>query len=184
MIDKKTIRKEVINKRDNLNNKKELDLVIKDKLKKTKEYKKAKNIFIYVGFGSEINTIDYINDFLMEGKNIFIPRTDIKNKVMEAVQITSLEGLVKDKYGILEPDKNKQAIDKNDLDLIIMPGVAFDKNKGRIGYGGGYYDKYLMDINQCIPKIALAYDIQIINRVPADEHDINPDKIITESISI
>ena len=103
---------------------------------------------------------------------------------MEAVEITSLEGLKENKYGILEPDDSKEEFCKNNLDLIILPGVAFDLVGKRIGYGGGYYDRYLENIDKKIIKVALIYDFQLLENVPAEEHDIKADYIITETMSI
>jgi len=183
---KNRIRKEIIEKRDSLDliEKENFDKIIKEKLKETEDYKKSTNIFIYIGFGSEINTAKYIEEFLKEGKKVFVPRTNMVIKTMEAVEITSLKELERNKFGILEPAKDMEAIDKNTLDLIIMPGVAFDIKRGRIGYGGGYYDKYMEAIDLSIPKIALAYELQIIDKVPKEDHDILPDSIITENRNI
>ncbi|PRR82694.1 5-formyltetrahydrofolate cyclo-ligase [Clostridium vincentii] len=183
---KNKIRKDIIGKRDSLDleKKRNFDKIIIGKLKETEEYKKSKNIFIYIGFGSEIDTAKYIEEFLMEGKKVFVPRTNMVIKTMDAVEITSLKELERNKFGILEPNKNKESIDKNQLQLIIMPGVAFDIDKGRIGYGGGYYDKYMEYIAEGIPKIALAYELQIIDKVPREDHDILPDSIITEKRTI
>lgn len=180
---KSKIRIEVIEKRDalDLNKKKSFDTTIKEKLKETVEYKKSKNIFIYIGFGSEIDTSKYIEEFLKEGKKVFVPRINNAIKIMEAVEITSLKELERNNFGILEPTKDKEAIEKNELQLIIMPGVAFDIERGRIGYGGGYYDKYMEKLDSSIAKIALAYELQIIDRVPGEDHDILPDSIITEN---
>ena len=184
--DKKEIRKNMISKRDNIlkEAKEIMDKNIILKLKESEYYKKSKNIFIYLGFGSEIDTMSYIQEFINEGKHIFIPRTDIKTKKMEAVEITSLEGLKENKYGILEPDDSKEEFCKNNLDLIILPGVAFDLVGKRIGYGGGYYDRYLENIDKKIIKVALIYDFQLLENVPAEEHDIKADYIITETMSI
>lgn len=181
-MDKKNLRKEMLIKRDNLpkDKKKVFDEEIKEKLKKMSFFKNAENIFIYVGFGSEIDTADFIEDFLKMGKRIFIPRTNIEEKTMEAVEIKSLDNLIEDKYGILEPAKDIKAAKKIDLDLIILPGVAFDSKGGRVGYGGGYYDKYLQDLDINIPKAALCYDFQLVDRVPCEEHDIKADCIVTE----
>jgi len=183
---KKRIRKEIITKRDSLDLKKKrsFDQIIKEKLKRTQEYKKSNNIFIYIGFGSEIDTAKYIEEFLKDGKKVFVPRTNMVVRTMEAVEITSLKELERNKFGILEPTKDMEAIDKNKLQLIIMPGVAFDIKRGRIGYGGGYYDKYMETIDVSIPKIALAYELQIIDKVPREDHDILPDSIITEKRNI
>lgn len=183
---KNKIRKDIIEKRDSLdlNEKKSFDQIIIERLKETDAYRKSKNIFFYIGFGSEIDTAKYIEEFLIEGKKVFVPRTNMAIKTMEAVEITSLGELERNKFGILEPNKDKKSTDKNLLQLVIMPGVAFDVDKGRIGYGGGYYDKYLENIDEGIPKIALAYEIQIIDNVPREDHDILPDFIITEKRTI
>lgn len=185
-MNKKELRKIIIEKRDNIykEEKAVMDKNIIFSLKEKEFYKNSKNIFIYLGFGSEIDTMSYIQDFINEGKHIFIPRTDIKTKKMEAVEITSLDGLKENKYGILEPNNNKEEFYKNNLDLIILPGVAFDHNGRRIGYGGGYYDRYLEDIDKRIIKVALTYDFQLLENVPAEEHDIKADYIITETMSI
>ena len=103
---------------------------------------------------------------------------------MEAVKIVDLTNLKEDKYGILEPTKDIEAMNKNELDLVIMPGLAFDTNGGRLGYGGGYYDKYLQKIAGNLSKVALAYDFQIVQEVPKEEHDIKVDYIITEKREI
>ncbi|MBD7911936.1 MULTISPECIES: 5-formyltetrahydrofolate cyclo-ligase [Clostridium] len=182
-MDKKEIRKEIILKRDKIEekDKKEFDRKIKDILKSSDYYRKAKNIFIYIGFGSEINTAEYINEFLEEGKNIFLPRIDLSKKVMDAVEIHSLEDLKKNKFGILEPGKDEAVIDKNLLDLIIVPGVAFDLWGGRVGYGGGYYDKYMSDIDESIHRLALCYQFQVLKELPKEKHDIKINEIITEN---
>lgn len=185
-MNKKELRKIMIEKRDNIHKEEKavMDKNIIFSLKEKEFYKNSKNIFIYLGFGSEIDTMSYIQDFINDGKHIFIPRIDIKTKKMEAVEITSLDGLKENKYGILEPDNNKEEFYKNNLELIILPGVAFDHSGRRIGYGGGYYDRYLEDIDKRIIKVALIYDFQLLENVPAEEHDIKADYIITETMSI
>lgn len=185
-MNKKELRKIMIEKRDNIHKEEKavMDKNIIFSLKEKEFYKNSKNIFIYLGFGSEIDTMSYIQDFINDGKHIFIPRIDIKTKKMEAVEITSLDGLKENKYGILEPDNNKEEFYKNNLELIILPGVAFDHSGRRIGYGGGYYDRYLEDIDKRIIKVALIYDFQLLENVPAEEHDIKADYIITETMNI
>ena len=107
---------------------------------------------------------------------------------MDAVNFVSFDKLIRNAYGILEPSNDELFIDPNDLDLIVVPGVAFDKNKGRMGYGAGYYDRYFNKINEKyyrkINKVALAYDFQIIDEVPMDKNDVPVDCIITTSKTI
>ena len=131
-----------------------------------------------VSFGSEVNTHEIIKKAIIDKKNIYVPKIDMKKKEMIAVKIHSLIELSVNNYGILEPinvDKDKIA---NDFDIIVMPGVAFDENGNRIGYGGGYYDKYLEKNIFKAKKVALAYEEQILERIESDFHDIKVDFII------
>lgn len=181
-MEKKALRKDILDLRDKINlHKKEIwDSKIKDSLMKEDTFKRCKNVFIYVGFGSEINTTKYIQEFLRLGKDVLIPRTEEKTKRMEAVQIYELYDLEESKYGILEPKKDKVAFNKENIDLIILPGVAFDKTGNRVGYGGGYYDIFLESLDKNIPKVALCYEFQIVKEINIKEYDIKTDFIITE----
>lgn len=183
---KKELRKSILDIRNNLdfNTKKENDNIIRKKFLESSYYKNAEKIFIYISYSSEINTIEIINRALNDGKEIFVPRTVFKTKAMDAVKITSLENLKKDRYGIPEPEEDAPHINPDKLDLIVAPGVAFDNRGGRIGYGAGYYDRYFKKISNersnIIKKIALAYNFQVIDNVPMDEQDVKIDCIITE----
>lgn len=181
---KKELRKEIIKKRDELDctEKTIKDKKIIEKLKDTKEYKEAKGIFVYIGFGSEINTKILIEDALGDGKEVCVPKVIKKDMVF--IKINSLENLVTSSYGILEPVGDKNNFNVDNLGLIIMPGLAFDKQGNRLGYGGGYYDKFLSNNKINVKKIALAYDFQILDKVPSEEHDIKVDSIITEEKEI
>lgn len=185
-VKKKLLRKEILNIRNNMNydNKNEKDTIIKEKFLNSDYYKKAKNIFIYISYSSEIDTKEIINYALDDGKTIFVPRTEFKTKLMDAVKITSFNNMIEDRYGILEPSKQEPYIQPEQLDLIVVPGIAFDKEGGRTGYGAGYYDRYFKKISkeraEKIKKVALAYDFQVIDKVPIDEQDVRIDCVITE----
>lgn len=185
-IKKKNLRQDILNIRNNMNEseKKDKDNFIREKFLKSEYYKKSNKIFIYISYSSEINTIEIINKALDDGKKIFVPRTIFKTKVMDAVKINSLNNLKKDRYGIPEPAVHEPHIDPDELDLIVVPGVAFDKEGGRMGYGAGYYDRYFKKISEErkeeIKKVALAYDFQVIEEVPMDKQDVKIDCIITE----
>jgi 5-formyltetrahydrofolate cyclo-ligase len=184
--DKKALRREIINKRNNMdiNEKKIKDKKIIDKFYNSEEYKKAEKIFIYISYSSEIDTKSIINKALKDNKKIYVPRTEFKIRRMDAIEITSLDNLTESSYGTLEPGVGESYIDPNELDLIIVPGVAFDRNGGRMGYGAGFYDRYFKKINKDnamkIKKLALAYDFQVIERVPMDKNDMPIDNIITD----
>ena len=185
-LNKKALRKNILEQRDrlDLSQKENWDDLIKQNLMESRVFKDCKNIFIYIGFGSEIDTSKYIRQFLSLKKNVLVPRTDIKAKSMEAVQIYNLEDLVEDKYGILEPKNDKIATRKDNIDLIILPGVAFDASGNRVGYGGGYYDRFLEGLNKNIPKVALCYNFQLVESIETEKHDIKADYIITEQRSM
>ena len=186
-MDKKSIRKNILEARNNLDTheKKKMDNIIEKKFLNSKEYICAKNIFIYISYGSEINTKNIILKAIKDNKNVYVPRTEIKTRNMDAVNIISFDKLIRNPYGILEPSNEELSIDPNELDLIVVPGVAFDNNKGRMGYGAGYYDRYFSKISEKyykrINKVALAYDFQIIDHIPMDKNDVPVDSIITTS---
>lgn len=181
-INKKNIRIDILKVRESLKEEEHdiKDNIIIEKLYNLDLYKTSKNIFVYVSFRDEINTIKLIERALIDNKNIYVPKVYNSTKTMKAIFLDSLDKLEKNKMGILEPKDDNLVINKNDIDLIIVPGAVFDKSFNRIGYGGGYYDRYLEEIKYKNNKIALAYDFQIIDEIKAEDHDIKVDYIITE----
>ncbi|KAJ1919413.1 Signal peptidase complex catalytic subunit [Mycoemilia scoparia] len=155
-------------------------------------YKNAKNISIYISTEKELGTDTLIRDILSSpDKSCFIPRCN--GKVMDMVKIASIEdyeGLPKNKWGIPEPkldEERETCFDSNagKLDLVLMPGLAFDKEGNRCGYGKGYYDTFY---SKCVerygspPKfVALCLEEQTVDSVPHDHFDQKPDLIISES---
>lgn len=184
--DKKALRKEILTKRKKIERteKEKMDKRISDRFYISKFYKEATNIFIYISYDSEIETKVIIDKALKDNKKIYVPRTEFETKIMDAVEIESLDNLVESSYGILEPSNNEPRIDPNELDLIVVPGVAFDRNGGRMGYGAGFYDRYFKKITkgniERITKLALAYDFQVLDKIPMNEQDVPVDFIITE----
>ena len=184
--DKKALRKEILTKRSILDavEKEEKDRKILDRFYDSNYYREAKNIFIYISYDSEINTKGIIKKALMDNKKIYVPRTEFKTRLMDAVEITSLNNLIESEYGILEPSVEEPHIDPNEIDLIVVPGVAFDRNGGRMGYGAGFYDRYFKKISKDnvkkVIKLALAYDFQILEKIPMNEQDVPVNYIITE----
>lgn len=182
-MEKNNIRLKIIEKRNKLdfNIKKKYDRLIFEQLIKNNIYKEAKKIFTYISFGSEVDTIEFINYALKDNKEIYVPKTDKIKKEMIAIRIDNFNDMVIDKWGILEPTNiDKDKIDE-EFDLIIMPGIAFDKSGNRIGYGGGYYDKYISNKNIKCFKIALAYDFQIIEKIYPEVYDVRVDALISNN---
>lgn len=148
-------------------------------------YKKAKIIMFYVNAGSEVETTNMIIEAWGKNKRVAVPYLDAKNDQIIAVEIFSLtKDLIKGTYGIMEPKFVKgRIISRNEIDLILVPAIVFDCAGNRLGYGKGYYDKWLKGypFNQ---KVGLAYELQISRRLPISKHDVPVGKIITEKRTI
>ncbi len=150
---------------------------ITKKLVQLEEYAKAKTVILYMGATKEVKTEEAVKAALGAGKRVAVPVSDLKNKRIIPTQLTSLADLKPGAYGILEPAGGK-TVSGEEVELAIVPGLAFDKKGNRLGYGLGFYDRFLRDTNA--KKVALAFDMQIVDRVPASGHDIAMDAIITE----
>lgn len=144
------------------------------------KYKECKSLFIFLSFGSEIETRDIINNALKDNKIVALPYMTEKPHEMVFIKINSLSETVKNKMGIYEPEYDKGNIVKSDKNtLIAVPGLAFDIKGSRLGYGGGYYDKYLSE-NEYLCAVGLCFDFQITDYVPTDRNDIRINTIITD----
>lgn len=149
-------------------------------LEKLEIFKKAKRVLFYFPVKNEIDTRPLIQKYL-NSKEIFLPRVE-KNYLLSLGKISSLESLNIGKFKIPQPGVDAPQTDVKELDLIIIPGIAFDKNGQRIGFGHGYYDTFLKSCRAI--KIGLAYDFQIVDNISGQKHDEKMDLIITPSISI
>lgn len=150
--------------------------IIMDKLINTKEYKESNTLFSYVSFNQEVISKDLLKESL-GSKKIAVPK--ITGGKMKFYYIHSLEDLEPGFFGILEPTTRQEALPTRH-DLFLVPGLAFDKKKNRIGYGKGYYDQYFNKYSKIeIKKIAVAFDFQIYDLIPTTKKDIPMDKIIT-----
>lgn len=157
---------------------------IVQKVIKTPEYQEADNILLYADYCREVMTRGIFDDAILRKKRIYFPKVDSLTNTMEFYQIVSIRQLERGYMGILEPREDMRLcyrFHSREDTLVIMPGVAFDISGYRIGYGKGFYDKYLVNKRQ-ISTMALAYACQIVDEIPRDEHDIRMDKIVTEEI--
>lgn len=161
--------------------------LIREHLFCTDQYQNCKAVFTFVSFRSEVDTKEIINRALSDRKKVYVPK--VYDTWMEFYEIKSLEELTPGTLGILEPQGNaslryqKCYSDNIQTDnLMLLPGLAFDTFGNRIGYGAGYYDRYLSTQGEgYFYKIALAYDFQVMEQVASDEYDIKADVIITSS---
>lgn len=150
---------------------------IVDRILATDSYMNSACIFAYVSTRNEVNLKALLEASWLSGKRVAVPRVCGSN--MDFYYIESYAGLVKGSFGIYEPADNAVKAEEKDA-LVLIPGVAYARDGSRIGYGGGYYDRYLAQ-NNSHHIIAPAYDFQIIAHISTEEHDIRADEIICES---
>lgn len=149
---------------------------IADKMLKLDALKSAENVFCYSAYAGEVETIRLIDSLLEMGKKVCLPLCDKNTNTMSARRINSRTELKSGAYGILEPTGAEIA--PEDIDFIIVPMVAFDRKRTRLGYGGGYYDRYLPKTKAI--KCGIAYSLQEADKLSKDKHDVPLDMIITE----
>lgn len=182
-MEKKTIRQEILNKKEEIdqNTLKSYSESIINQLYNTEYYKKAKIIMTFISFGAEVDTHDFIKNSIEKGKRIVVPITVPETKQLKLSEVFDFGELEVGFYDILTPKEEFiRYVDPSEVDLIIVPGVAFDRNGYRIGYGGGYYDRFLANLDH-VTKISLAFDMQLIPKIPTDHYDIPVNYIITEN---
>ena len=156
--------------------------VICRKLLNTPEYQDAKVILFYASFDGEVNTEEMIKQAQDEGKKVALPRIlrDKRTMIPTTLENTP-EALEDGPYGIKQHQpQGRKNVALRDIDLVIVPGVAFDRHKNRLGRGAGYYDRFLKKLPLGIPTVGLAFDFQVLNRLSQTEsHDVSVSHLIS-----
>lgn len=173
---KKLIRKEVFARRAKWSDEQveANSRIIAEKIIQTSQFQEASQIYAYIDYNHEVSTRGIIEAAWKTGKQVAVPKVVGKDLIF--YELRSFDQLEEGYYGILEPASGE--IVDWEKPLMIMPGVAFDSARHRVGYGGGFYDRFL-EVHK-IPTIAIAFDFQIMNEVPVEPTDILPDVVITE----
>lgn len=182
-MNKKLLRKDILVKRASLGkiDRKNYTEAIWETILNTPFYKNAKTIMCFVSFGSEIDTHEFIRTAIEDGKRLVVPITVPETKELRLSHLHDLSELEIGFFNILTPKEEFiRDVDPNQVDMIIVPGAVFDREGYRIGFGGGYYDRFLSKIDKSVPKIAIAFDFQILDKVPREDYDIPVDYIVTE----
>jgi len=180
---KNAIRKQAHENRRAQPDKDEVSQRIVDRFMQLEEYNAANTIMFYVDVRDEVRTRQALPAALASGKRIIVPYC--VDGELELFWLEDMNELELGMYRILEP-KNElrlvasKRLQPTDLDLIMVPGVAFDRNGGRTGHGKGYYDKLLQHARLNAPLIALSFECQLFEKIPAENHDIYMDKVVTE----
>ena len=182
--DKKHLRKKITAYRDSISDETRTvkDQSIAARLYEVKAFSENRATLFYAAFRSEVRTEHLIRQSLSDNRITSLPRVDKTNELLRLYQIGNWSELAPGSWGILEPDEDKtKEIGIDDIDIVLAPGVAFDENCNRLGYGKGYYDKLLCSKKGLKPLvIGLAYEEQIVDALPCYPHDIKMDMIITD----
>lgn len=156
---------------------KQADAQIRERVIELPEYIDAKTIFCYVGTDQEINTFPLLQMVLESGKTLVVPKC-ITRGIMKAYQIKTLEELELGAYGIMEPKEECVCVEPERIDLVIVPCLSCTKDGKRLGFGGGFYDRYLERVQA--PKVLLCREQVMEKEIPIERHDLMMDILISE----
>ncbi|MBI5190144.1 MAG: 5-formyltetrahydrofolate cyclo-ligase [Nitrospirae bacterium] len=186
--DKAAIRHELLARRDALtqDDRHAASDTVSDRLRGEGEYKAAKAVLLYVSFRSEVGTRGLIEAALKDGKTVIVPKVDRKAHRLKLFEIKDVTRDLEAGYmGIYEPvEHTTRLAGPKEVDLVVLPGVGFDEAGRRLGYGGGYYDRLLEELKPGAGLIALAFEAQIVEEIPAEPHDKRVGKVVTEKRTI
>ena len=180
---KEDLRRTILSKRDSMDaaDNKRLSGTICRSLIALSAYESSKTIMCFVSFRSEVNTGIIIKNILDRGKRLVVPVVDIRTKSLKLSYVNSIGDLVPGAYGIPEPSPSSfREASPEDIDLVLVPGACFNLKGYRIGYGGGYYDKFLPEIRKDALSLGLCFDFQIVSSIEPEKHDIPVDMVLTE----
>jgi len=146
------------------------------------EVRQWSTLFIYVNFRSEVETVELITHCLGQGKRVAVPLVEASTHSMLPLFIKDPgNDLVPGYYGIPEPDPKMCSLAEAErIDVAVIPGSVFDINGGRLGYGGGYYDRFLLNDAPQAKRIGFAFELQVVEQVPMLAHDQPLDILVTE----
>ncbi len=181
-VDKDEIRRRALEARDALAPSKRaaLSSEVVERLVSLPEYRAARTPLFYVSFRSEVETHGIIRQRLSQGLTVAVPLTRKESRRLIPFVISDFDAdLSPGAYGILEPREDLPTVSPAELDLVVVPGSVFDRQCGRFGYGGGYYDRFLSREAPQATRIGLAFECQIHPRLPLARHDEPMDMVVT-----
>lgn len=181
-LEKKVLRQEMLDRRDAEPDREAKSVRILERLKARPEFVRAKRVMTYVGVGSEVATLPLVRELLDSGRTVYVPWCEPAD--LRLFRLESVDELSPSGYGLLEPPPDLRELPDRQgqpgaLDLIVTPGVAFDRQRNRLGHGKGYYDR-LLGRARGVPAIVLAFECQVVDRVPVSARDVRVDGLITE----
>lgn len=157
----------------------EKSALVKEKLFRLEEFKKAECVMFYVSLPEEVDTSEMIGEALKAGKKVCVPITIEDSRSLVASEIDESSILEKGPCGTRQPkESDLRPVPLEDIDLVVVPGVAFDCCNVRLGRGHGYYDRFLKLLPKDTVTIGLAFDFQLVEGLPKDSHDVPVSKTI------
>lgn len=184
---KDAIRKQILDIRNKLPEEdvRELSSSVFRHLRESSFFDHSSHVMVYLDFKREVKTDAIINHCLEQNKRVYIPICIPETHEIAISRITHLEELKSGHFGIREPlQQHIRLSDSSLIDLVLVPGIAFDANGNRLGFGAGYYDRFMGRLQPGAVKAALAYSFQVVGLVPSDEYDIPVDYIVTDKGTI
>ncbi len=177
---KKRLRREALARRDSIPapDRERKSLSITNRLLELSEVQAAHVVMVYAAMRSEADTVDLVQWAWQQGKEVGFPVTVPEAKQLLVVPVTSFDQLRTSNFGVPEPDPWAKKLDPGEIDVVIVPGAAFDPRGFRIGYGAGYYDRFLPQIEGI--SIGIGFAEQVLPMVPADAHDVPVDLLVTD----
>ena len=142
------------------------------------EVREARTILLFYSFGTEVATAGMSQRILGSGKRLLLPYLT-QDGTMEAAEVRPGDALRTSDYGPREPSA-RIAVDPKMVDVVVTPGLAFDRRGHRLGYGGGYYDRYLATLEGTAHRVGVAFSLQLVDRVPDEPGDQRVDLIVTD----
>lgn len=176
---KKECRDEMARRRDALppERRRHLTARIRRRLEASPAWQQSGNVLVYLAIGSEVETGDIVQEALRAGKDVYAPKVQGKG-LMEGHRIVDLGTLERGPYGIPEPPAGER---RDVFDLVLVPGLAFDRTGSRIGYGGGFYDRFLT-LHRPSFAVGLAFGVQLADGLITEPHDVRLDAVIVDGI--
>jgi 5-formyltetrahydrofolate cyclo-ligase len=180
MPDKTSLRKALLEKRRKipaeLRHKK--SRLVFNKLFRTSEFRKAEHVALYYGIVGEVGTRAFLKK-IMKIKELYLPEAVVSGKKLVFRKFRAFSDLRKNAYAIMEPKRSCPRRSTARMDLIVVPGVGFDRQGGRLGRGDGYYDRALRRLRR-VPTIGVCFREQIVKKIPMEARDVRVDKVITD----
>lgn len=184
--DKNDIRRQALARRQALDDGSQRSDVIHRRLLAEFPIREDTTWLIYVSLRNEVKTMGILEEVLQKKGQVVVPYC-LSNNELGLFLLSDLQQLEQGSFGIREPIaalRAERTVSPDTLDIVVMPGVAFDRRGNRIGYGKGYFDRLLKKLRGDCTKVGLAFDCQIFAEIPIEEHDLPVDHLITETQSI